>query len=112
MRAPWQPQFPLADALRNPAFGYVDAPIRVNAIADFTAPEIEKLKLLRPDLVLAFPVSGTRPASFSDPPCGVSSRASMGIDPNSGPMKSPLLLWMHVGQRWTRRGLSMQLLTR
>lgn len=104
--------FPLADALRNPAFGYVDAPIRVNAIADFTAPEIEKLKLLRPDLVLAFTREWDPTGLLQRPAVRRFLESQYGYRPELSPDEIAAALSMRVGRRWTRRGLSMQLLTR
>jgi len=104
--------FPMADALRNPVFGYVDAPVKVNEVADFTAPEIEKLKLQRPDMVVAF----TRewdPLHLLDYPAVRSFLESQyGYRPEVSPDEIAAALSMRVARRWTRRGLDMQLLTR
>ena len=44
----------MAEALRNPDFGFVDVPREVIEPADFTAPEVEKLKGRSPDMVVVF----------------------------------------------------------
>ncbi len=46
--------FPMAEALRNPDLGFVDVPRQVIEPADFTAPEVEKLKGQSPDMVVVF----------------------------------------------------------
>jgi hypothetical protein len=104
--------FPVADALRNPAFGYVDAPVKVNAISDFTAPEIEKLKLRRPDLVLAFTRDWDPLGLLQRPTVRRFLESQYGYRPELSPDEIAAALSMRVGRRWTRRGLSMQLLTR
>jgi len=114
----WPPEasvataFPMADALRNPAFGYVASPRKVAEMADFSAPEIERLKLRRPDMVVVF----TRvwdPLHILDIPAVRSllvREYDYRPDLSAGEIASALS--MRVTSRWTRRGLSIELLTR
>jgi hypothetical protein len=104
--------FPLADALRNPAFGYVDAPAQVNEVADFTAPEIEKLKLQRPDMVVAFTREWDPLHLLERPAVRSFLESQYGYRPEFSPDEVAAALSMRVARRWTRRGLTMQLLTR
>lgn len=104
--------FPMAEALRNPDFGYVEAPRKVISIPDFTASEIEKLKLHPPDMLVVF----TR---AWDPLYLLRNRIvhhflarEYGYQPELGPDAIAETLSMSVARRWTRRGLSFALLTR
>jgi hypothetical protein len=104
--------FPVADALRNPAFGYVDAPVKVNEVADFTATEIEKLKLQRPDIVVAFTREWDPLHLLQRPAVRSFLESEYGYRPELSGDEIAGALSMRVARRWTRRGLSMQLLTR
>ncbi len=104
--------FPLAEALRNPDFGYVDTPRKVIPIADFTAPEIEKLKPQAPDRLVVF----TR---VWDPFHLVRHRIvrsflsrEYGFQPDLTPEAIAQRLSMNLAGRWTSRGLTFTLLTR
>jgi hypothetical protein len=104
--------FPMAEALRNPDLGFVNAPRKVTAIADFTAPEIEKLKLRQPDMVVVFTRTWD-PLHFLRRPFAESFLASQyGYRPEMDPEAIAEELSMQVAHRWTRRGLSFTLLTR
>ena len=46
--------FPMADALRNPDFGFVKEPPKVIEVTDFSRTEIEKLKDKMPDMVVVY----------------------------------------------------------
>jgi hypothetical protein len=104
--------FPMANALRNPAFGYVNMPVNVNEIADFTAPEIEKLKLQRPDMVVAFNREWDPLHLLERPAVRSFLESQYGYRPELSADEIARALSMRVARRWTRRGLTMQLLTR
>jgi hypothetical protein len=104
--------FPMAEALRNPDLGFVGTPRRVLAIADFTAPEIEKLKLQPPDMAVVFARTWD-PLHFLQRRFVESFLASQyGYRPEMDADAIAVELSMRVAHRWTRRGLSFTLLTR
>ncbi len=84
----------------------------MNAIADFTAPEIERLKRQRPDLVVAFTREWDPTGLLQRPAARRFLESQYGYRPELSPDEIAAALSMRVGRRWTRRGLSMQLLTR
>jgi hypothetical protein len=104
--------FPVADGLRNPDLGYVEKPPKVVEIADFSRPEIEKLKSVDPFEVVVF--------SNTWDPLGLmrSYRVSnfltehYGYQPQMSAGEIAKALNMHVARRWRRRGLSMEILRR
>jgi hypothetical protein len=104
--------FPMADALRKSAFGYVDAPVKVLDLVDFTAPEIEKLKLQRPDMVVAFTREWDPLRLLERPLVRSFLQSQYGYHPELSADEIAAALSMRVDRRWTRRGISMQLLTR
>lgn len=104
--------FPMAEALRNPDLGFVDDPRKVTAIADFTAPEIEKLKLHPPGMVVVFTRTWD-PLHFLQHQFVERFLANQyGYRPDMDPDAIADALSMQVAHRWTRRGLSFTLLTR
>ncbi len=104
--------FPMADALRNPAFGYVTSPRKVDEIAGFSAPEIEKLKLRRPDAAIVF-ARAWDPLHLLEIPAVRGLLVSQyGYKPELSADEIAGILSMRVARRWTPRGLSMELLTR
>lgn len=104
--------FPVADALRNPAFGFVQAPRKVTEISDFSAPQIEKLKAGMPDMVVVYQRNWD-PLHLLDHPAlrGFLAR-HYGYVPELRPDEVAAALSMHIARRWTRRSLSMELLVR
>lgn len=104
--------FPMAEALRNPDLGFVDTPRKVTAIADFTAPEIEKLKLHAPDMVVVFTRTWD-PLHFLGRPFVERFLARQyGYRPEMDPAAIADTLSMQVAHQWTRHGLSFTLLLR
>ena len=104
--------FPMAEALRNPDLGFTRIPRKVTAIADFTPPEIEKLKLQPPDMVVVFTRTWD-PLHFLQHQFVESFLASQyGYRPEMDPDAIADALSMQVAHQWTRRGLSFTLLTR
>lgn len=104
--------FPVANALRNPDFGFVQMPQNVIEIPDFTCFEVEKLKLQHPDMVVVYHRIWD-PMHLLDHP--VFSRfltRYYGYEPEMRADEIANVLSMRVARRWTRRGLSMELLER
>jgi 4-amino-4-deoxy-L-arabinose transferase-like glycosyltransferase len=104
--------FPMAEALRNPDLGFVGTPRDVITIADFTTPEIEKLKLHPPGMVVVF-TRAWDPLHLLRHQFVKSFLASQyGYRPEMDPDAIADALSMQVAHQWTRRGLSFTLLTR
>jgi hypothetical protein len=104
--------FPLADALRHPDFGYVRRAQKVVEVAGFQRSEIEKLKSRRPDALVVFnrawdPLHLLRRR-------GVENFLERYYDyrPELSADEIGEELSMHVTERWSRRGLTMELLER
>jgi hypothetical protein len=103
--------FPMAEALRNPDLGFVQTPRNVTAIADFTAPEIETLKLHPPGMVVVFTRTWDPLHLLSHPFVENFLAKQYGYRPEMDPDAIADALSMQVAHRWTRRGLSFTLLT-
>ena len=104
--------FPMAEALRNPDLGFVGVPHKVNAIADFTAPEIGKLKNHPPDMLIVFtrtwdPLHLLRHRSVKS-----FLESQYGYRPEMDTEAIADALSMQIAHEWSRRGLSFTLLTR
>lgn len=104
--------FPMSNALRNPDFGFVQAPRRVLEVTDFSRPEIEKLKDKMPDMVVVCPRTWD-PFHLLDHPAvsGFLTR-QYGYVPEMPAEQIAATLSMRVARRWRRRGLTMELLER
>ena len=104
--------FPMADALRNPDLGFVQAPRKVIEITDFSRAEIEKLKSQTPDMVVVYQRAWD-PLHLLDRPAvsGFLAR-HYGYEPEMGADQIARTLSMRVARRWRRRGLTMELLER
>jgi 4-amino-4-deoxy-L-arabinose transferase-like glycosyltransferase len=104
--------FPMADALRNPDFGFVQAPRKVMTLADFSRAEIESLKGQAPDMIVVWRRTWD-PLQLLDHPAisGFLGRY-YGYAPEMSADQIAGALSMRVGRRWKRRGLSMELLWR
>jgi 4-amino-4-deoxy-L-arabinose transferase-like glycosyltransferase len=104
--------FPMADALRNPDFGFVQTPRKVIEITDFGRPEIETLKSRVPDMIVVCQRTWD-PLHLLDHPVvsGFLAR-HYGYQPELSADRIAEILSMRVARRWTRRGLSMELLAR
>lgn len=104
--------FPVADALRNPDLGFVQAPRKVIEITDFSRAEIEKLKSQTPDMVVVYQRAWD-PLHLLDRPAvsGFLAR-HYGYEPEMGADQIARTLSMRVARRWRRRGLTMELLER
>jgi hypothetical protein len=104
--------FPMTNALSNPDFGFVQTPRQVMEITDFSRPEIEKLKVRMPDMVVVYQRTWD-PLHLLDHPAvsGFLSR-QYGYEPEMRAEQIAALLSMRIARRWRRRGLSMELLER
>ncbi|MDP9053322.1 MAG: glycosyltransferase family 39 protein [Acidobacteriota bacterium] len=104
--------FPMADALRNPEFGFVRAPLQVIDMDGFSAAEVEKLKTLSPAMVVVCHREWD-PLHLLDKPAvnGFLSRY-YGYKPELKADAIAAALSMRVGRRWRRRGMTMELLER
>jgi hypothetical protein len=104
--------FPMAEALRNPDLGFVQKPRNVIGMADFSAPEIEKLKLQKPAMVVVY-TRARGPLRLTDNPHVRKFLVRQyGYVPEMEPDEIAGALQMRVAQRWTQRGISFELLTR
>jgi len=104
--------FPMAEALRNPDFGFVDAPRQVIEPADFTAPEVEKLKGRVPDMVVVFTRSSDPLHLLENPLVKRFLSGTYGYQPEMRADEIAAALSMNIAHKWTSRGLSFSLLTR
>ena len=104
--------FPMAEALRNPDLGFVRTPRKVTAIADFTAPEIEKLKLDPPGMVIVFTRTWDPLHVLQYQFVERFLASQYGYRPELDPDAIAEELSMSIAHQWTRRGLSFTLLTR
>ena len=104
--------FPMAEALRNPDFGFVDAPREVIEPADFTAPEVEKLKGQSPDMVVVFTRTWDPLHLLENPLVSRFLSGQYGYQREMRADEIAEALSMNVAGRWTSRGLSFSLLTR
>jgi hypothetical protein len=104
--------FPMANALRNPDFGFVRFPRKVVEITDFSRPEIEKLKMQVPDMVVVYQRAWDPLHLLAKPAVSGFLSREYGYEPEMGANQIAQTLSMRVARRWTRRGLSMELLER
>jgi hypothetical protein len=104
--------FPMAEALRNPDFGFVDTPRQVIETADFTAPEMEKLKGRFPDMVVVFEPTWDPLHILQNPLVSKFLAGQYGYKPEMRADDIAEALSMNVARRWTSRGLSFSLLAR
>lgn len=104
--------FPMTDALRNPDFGFVQRRRNVIEIDDFSRPEIQKLKGEMPDIVVVYGRTWDPLHLLDHPAIRRFVERQYGYEPEMPPEQIAEALSMHVVRRWTRRGLSMELLER
>ena len=104
--------FPMAEALRNPDFGFVDNRREVIEPADFTAPEVEKLKGQSPDMVVVFTRTWDPLHLLENPAISRFLASQYGYQREMRADEIAEALSMNVANRWTSRGLSFTLLTR
>jgi hypothetical protein len=104
--------FPMEDALRNPDFGFVQTPRKVIEIPDFSRPEVEKLKARMPDMIVVYGRTWDPLHLLDHPAVGDFFARWYGYVPEMRADQIAGALSMRVVRRWTRRGLSMELLER
>ncbi len=104
--------FPMAEALRNPDFGFVDVGREVIEAADFTAPEVEKLKSQSPDMVVVFTRTWDPLHLLENPLVKRFLAKQYGYQREMRADEIAQALSMNVARKWTSRGLSFSLLTR
>ena len=109
----WRRRFPMADALRNPDFGFVRSPRKVIEIADFSRARSRKTEGSDARYGGGLPPRTWDPLHLLDHPAvrGFFARY-YGYVPEMRADEIAGALSMHVVRRWTRRGLSMELLER
>lgn len=104
--------FPMAVALSNPDLGFVEMPRKIISMADFSAPEIEKVKAQSPDMVIVFSRPKGRFHLLNNKIVRKFLTHEYGYEPELGPDEIAQRLAMNVAGRWARRGLSFALLKR
>jgi hypothetical protein len=100
------------DALRNPDFGFVQTPRKIIEIPDFSRPEVEKLKARQPDMIVVYRRTWDPLHLLDHPAISDFSARYYGYVPEMRGDEIASALSMRVVRRWTRRGLSMELLER
>jgi hypothetical protein len=98
--------------LRNPDLGYAEKPPRVVEIADFSRPEIEKLKGVDPYEVVVFSKNWDPLGLLRSPRVAGFLTDHYGYQPQMSADEIAKVLRMHVARRWRRRGLTMEILQR
>lgn len=102
--------FPMADALRNPDFGFVQAPLKVVTLPDFSKAEIESLRGRAPDMIVVWRRTWDPLHLLDHPAVSGFLRSYYGYEPEMNADQIAGALSMRVARRWRRRGLSMELL--
>jgi hypothetical protein len=104
--------FPIADGLRDPDLGYVSNPPKVIEIADFSKPEIDKLKASDPYAVVVYDRDWDPLGLLKHPVIRNFLTDHYGYKPQLSAREIADALGMHIEGHWTRRGLSMSVLRR
>jgi hypothetical protein len=102
--------FPVSNALRNPAFGFVQVPRRVVEMNDFSRSEVDKLKGLAPEMVVVYQREWDPLRLLERPGVREFLARYYGYKPELNAEEIAAALSMRVGRRWKRRGLTMELL--
>ena len=103
--------FPMADALRNPAFGYVQSGRSVIEVADFSPAEVEKLKIVAPDMIVISQRTWDPLGFLASPTVRNFLARNYGYKPELSPDQIAAALSMRLAASWKSRGLTMDLLT-
>ena len=104
--------FPMADALRNPEFGYVQTGRKVFEVADFSVAEVEKLKAAAPDVIVVSEHTWDPLGALAHPAVRNFLTRYYGYHPEISPDQIAAALSMRVLGTWKSRGLRMELLAR
>lgn len=104
--------FPVSNALRNPDFGYAASRRHVLEVTAFTRAETDRIAAQAPDMVVV-PPRPWDPLHLLDHPALVRLLTRIyGYQPELNADQIAAALSLRVTRRFTRRGLSMQLLER
>jgi 4-amino-4-deoxy-L-arabinose transferase-like glycosyltransferase len=104
--------FPMADALRNPEFGYVQSGRRVIEVADFSPTEFEKLKAAAPDVIVIGQRTWDPLGLLANPGVRNFLTRYYGYKPELSPGQIAAALSMRVTATWKSRGLTMDFVAR
>jgi hypothetical protein len=104
--------FPVGDGLRNSDFGFVQRPRRVVEMSDFSAAEVSKIKENGPDMVVVFGRQWDPLHLLERPAVRSFLQRYYGYKPEMRAEEIADVLSMHIGRRWERGGLTMELLER
>jgi 4-amino-4-deoxy-L-arabinose transferase-like glycosyltransferase len=104
--------FPVADALRNPQFGFVQAPRKVLEMSDFSRTEVERIGGLSPEMVVVYQREWDPLRFLARPGIREFLARYYCYKPELNAEEIATALSMRVGRRWKRRGLTMELLER
>jgi 4-amino-4-deoxy-L-arabinose transferase-like glycosyltransferase len=102
--------FPVSNALRNPAFGFVQVPRRVFEMNDFSQSEVGKLKGMAPEMVVVYQREWDPLRLLEKPGVREFLARYYGYKPEMNAEEIAAALSMRVARRWRRRGLTMELL--
>jgi hypothetical protein len=104
--------FPMTDAMKNPDFGFVRSARTMIQVPDFGSGEVETLKSRMPDAVIVFHRAWDPLHLLSYPAIESFLEKHYDFHPELSAEEIARELSMHVTERWTRRGLAMELLER
>jgi len=104
--------FPVGDGLRNSDFGFVQRPRRVVEMNDFSAAEVAKVKDDGPDMVVVYRREWDPLHLLERPAVSDFLQRYYGYKPELRAEEIAGTLSMRIARRWTRGGLSMELLER
>ncbi len=96
--------FPLAGALRRPAFGYVNHALKVREIDNFQASSIATLAADPPDALILYSVAWDPLSLLQNKKMEDFLRVHYGYQPQVGGEEIAHTLRMHSVARWTERG--------
>jgi hypothetical protein len=96
--------FPMAGALRRPAFGYVSRPLKVREIDNFQAASIAPLALDPPDALILYSVAWDPLGILRDKRVEKFLHNHYGYEPQVSSDELMATLQMHSVSRWTERG--------
>lgn len=102
--------FPISNGLRNPDLGYVENPPQVIEMADFTRPEVEKLRRDPPGSLIVYNRTWDPLGLLRRPAVSSFLTEHYGYQPELSADEIGRTLHMYIARTWQRRGLTMQLL--
>jgi hypothetical protein len=104
--------FPVANGLRNPDYGFAHSAHKVFEVSDFSPAEVQKLRQDGPNIVIYYDRTWD-PLHLLDKPAVSDFLARhYGYVPEMSAAETADALSMRVVRRWTRGGLSMELIER